>query len=225
MHANQSSSLAGRTVVITAGGTREPIDPVRFLGNRSSGRMGNAIAMAAAERGADVVLVTTMPAVAHDRIRIVEVETAAEMHDAVRESLDGAELLVMAAAVADYRVASVAPRKLKKSPALTLELIPTVDILDSLVDDPVRAGVVVVGFAAETHDLRANAIRKLAEKHLDLIVLNDVSRADIGMGSDDNEVTVLDATGVVAEISQRSKTAVARAILDLVETRLAPRHR
>jgi phosphopantothenoylcysteine decarboxylase / phosphopantothenate---cysteine ligase len=225
MHVNQSSSLAGRTVVITAGGTREPIDPVRFLGNRSSGRMGNAIAVAAAERGADVVLITTMPAVARDRIRVVDVETAAEMHDAVRVSLDGAVLLVMAAAVADYRVASVAPRKLKKRPALTLELIPTVDILASLVDDPVRGDVVVVGFAAETHDLQASAVRKLAEKHLDLIVLNDVSRADIGMGSEDNEVTVLDATGVVAEISQRSKTAVARAILDIVETRLAHRHR
>jgi phosphopantothenoylcysteine decarboxylase / phosphopantothenate---cysteine ligase len=225
VHAAESLSIADRTVVVTAGGTREPIDPVRFLGNHSSGRMGNAIALAAAERGANVVLITTMPPVSHDRVRAVAVETAAEMHDAVRVALEGAAVLVMAAAVADYRVASAAPRKLKKRPSLTLELIPTVDILNSLAQDPIRRGVLVVGFAAETHDLHANAVRKLAEKRLDLIVLNDVSRADIGMGGDDNEVIVFDAAGVVAEISQRSKAAVATAILDIVEARLPDGHR
>jgi phosphopantothenoylcysteine decarboxylase/phosphopantothenate--cysteine ligase len=215
-----TSSLAGLTVVVTAGGTREPMDPVRYLGNRSSGRMGNEVALAAALRGADVVLITTRSPASHERIRTVAVETAAEMHDAVRAALGGAAVLVMAAAVADYRPAVVAPRKLKKRESLTLELIPTVDILSSLAHDPVRRGVVMVGFAAETHDLRTNAVRKLVEKHLDLIVLNDVSRADIGMGSDHNEVTVFDATGVVAEISRRSKPDVASAILDLVEARL-----
>jgi phosphopantothenoylcysteine decarboxylase / phosphopantothenate---cysteine ligase len=215
-----TSSLAGLTVVVTAGGTREPMDPVRYLGNRSSGRMGNEVALAAALRGADVVLITTMSPASHERIRTVAVETATEMHDAVRAALGGAAVLVMAAAVADYRPAVVAPRKLKKRESLTLELIPTVDILSSLVHDPVRRGVVMVGFAAETDDLRTNAARKLVEKHLDLIVLNDVSRADIGMGSDHNEVTVFDATGVVAEISRRSKPDVASAILDLVEARL-----
>ncbi len=215
-----TSSLAGLTVVVTAGGTREPMDPVRYLGNRSSGRMGNEVALAAALRGADVVLITTMSPASHERIRTVAVETATEMHDAVRAALGGAAVLVMAAAVADYRPAVVAPRKLKKRESLTLELIPTVDILSSLVHDPVRRGVVMVGFAAETDDLRSNAARKLVEKHLDLIVLNDVSRADIGMGSDHNEVTVFDATGVVAEISRRSKPDVASAILDLVEARL-----
>jgi phosphopantothenoylcysteine decarboxylase / phosphopantothenate---cysteine ligase len=218
--ASVASSLAGYTVVVTAGGTREPIDPVRYLGNRSSGRMGNEIALAAAERGADVVLVTTKAAASHPRIRAVAVDTAEEMHEAVRAALDGAAVLVMAAAVADYRTAAVAPRKLKKRGSLTLELIPTVDILSSLANDPVGEGVLMVGFAAETDDLRANAVRKLAEKHLDLIVLNDVSRADIGMSSEDNEVTVFDSTGVVTEISRRAKAAVAAAIMDVVAARV-----
>ncbi len=220
-----ASPLTGRTVVVTAGGTREPIDPVRYLGNRSSGRMGNEIALAAAERGADVVLITTVAAASHPRIRPVAVETAAQMHDAVHAALVGAAVLVMAAAVADYRPAEAAPRKLKKRESLTLELVPTVDILSSLAHDPVRQGVLMVGFAAETDDLRANAVRKLAEKHLDLIVLNDVSRADIGMSSEDNEVTVFDSAGVVTEISRRAKAAVALAIMDVVAERLAQRLR
>lgn len=215
-----ASPLAGRTVVVTAGGTREPIDPVRYLGNRSSGRMGNAIALAAAERGADVVLITTAAAVSHDRIRAVAVETAAEMHVAVHAALEGAALLVMAAAVADYRVAETAPQKLTKRSSLSLHLVPTVDILGSIARDPIRRGVLVVGFAAQTHDLHAHALRKLAEKRLDLIVLNDVSRADIGMGSEHNEVTIFDATGIVAEISRRPKAAVAAALLDVVATRV-----
>ncbi len=206
--------------MVTAGGTREPIDRVRFLGNRSSGRMGNAIAAGAAQRGAEVVLITTMPPVAHDRVRAIAVETAAEMHDAVAAELDGAAVLVMAAAVADYRLGMVAPGKLKKAASLTLELVPTVDILTALAHDPRRDGVLMVGFAAETDDLRANAVRKLEEKELDLIVLNDVSRAHIGMGSADNEVTVFDRAGVVAEISQRPKAEIATAILDIVEARL-----
>jgi phosphopantothenoylcysteine decarboxylase/phosphopantothenate--cysteine ligase len=215
-----ASPLAGSTVVVTAGGTREPIDPVRYLGNRSSGRMGNEIALAAASRGADVLLISTMSPATHPRIHAVAVETAAEMHDAVRSALRGAAVLVMAAAVADYRPASAAPRKMKKRESLTLDLIPTIDILASLAHDPAAAGVLTVGFAAETDDLRANALRKLADKHLDLIVLNDVSRADIGMGSDNNEVTVFDSTGVVAQVSIRSKADVASAILDVVESRL-----
>ncbi len=215
-----ASPLAGGTVVVTAGGTREPIDPVRHLGNRSSGRMGNEIALAAAGRGADVVLITTMAPATHERIRAVAVDTAAEMHDAVRSALDGAAVLVMAAAVADYRPASAAPRKLKKRESLTLDLVPTVDILASLAHDPITEGVLMVGFAAETDDLPANAVRKLADKRLDLIVLNDVSRTDIGMGSEDNEVTIFNSSGVAAEISIRSKAAVASAILDVVESHL-----
>ena len=215
------SPLAGCRVVVTAGGTREPIDPVRFLGNRSSGRMGNAIAVAAAERGADVTLVTTVVAPVDARITVVEVETAAEMHAAVRAALTGAAVLVMAAAVADYRVVDVATRKLKKRDALTLELVPTVDILRALVTDPARDGVMVVGFAAETDDLAANAARKLREKNLDLIVLNDVAATGIGMGAHDNAVTVLDADGLVAEVDRRPKAEVAMALLDIIESRLA----
>jgi phosphopantothenoylcysteine decarboxylase/phosphopantothenate--cysteine ligase len=217
----QRSALAGRAVVITAGGTREPIDPVRYLGNRSSGRMGNAIAVDAAERGATVTLITTVPAPDHSRVHVIRVDTADEMYAAVRSALPGAAVLVMAAAVADYRVPVVAPRKLKKRDTLTLELVRTVDILQSLVGDPLRDGVLLVGFAAETDDLDANAARKLQEKSLDLVVLNDVSRPEIGMGSDDNEVTVFDSAGIVAHLPRRAKTQVATALLDIVEGRLS----
>ncbi|HEY7928154.1 MAG TPA: phosphopantothenoylcysteine decarboxylase [Candidatus Dormibacteraeota bacterium] len=212
--------FAGRRVVVTAGGTREPIDAVRYLSNRSSGRMGNAIALAAAERGARVTLITTVAAPDHPDVTVVCVETADEMQAAVRSALAGATVLVMAAAVADYRVADIAPRKLKKRDSLMLDLVPTVDILGGLADDPVRRGVLVVGFAAETDDIEANALRKLAEKRLDLIVLNDVSRPDIGMGTEDNEVTVFDSDGLVAHISRRAKTQVAGALLDIVAGRL-----
>ena len=208
-------------MVITAGGTREPIDPVRYVGNRSSGRMGNALAAAAADRGAEVTLVTTVaPPPAHPRVSVVPVDTAEQMNAAVRAALAGAAVLVMAAAVADYRVPEVAPRKLKKRDALTLTLVPTIDILRSLAGDPLRDGVLVVGFAAETDDAERNAAAKLTDKRLDLVVLNDVSRADIGMGSEENEVTVLDAGGRVAHISRRPKALVAAALLDIVEERL-----
>jgi phosphopantothenoylcysteine decarboxylase/phosphopantothenate--cysteine ligase len=217
---SQRSPLAGRVVVVTAGGTREPIDPVRFLGNRSSGRMGNALASAAAARGAAVTLVTTAAPPDDSRIEVVAVDTADEMNAAVGAALGEGAVLIMAAAVADYRVSDVAPRKLKKQGSLTLELVPTVDILTSLAADPRRAGLFVVGFAAETDEHEVNAARKLDEKRLDLIVLNDVSRADIGMGSDDNEVTVLDSSGVVARIPRQAKSMVAAAIVDIVEARL-----
>ncbi len=221
--AGPGSTLAGRTVVVTAGGTREPIDPVRFLGNRSSGRMGNALAVAAADRGAVVRLVTAAPPPDDPRVEVLAVDTAEEMNAAVRAVLSESAVLIMAAAVADYRVAEIAPNKLKKRESLTLELVPTVDILRSLAADPRRDGVLVVGFAAETDELEANAQRKLVDKRLDLVILNDVSRADIGMGGDDNEVTVFDERGVVAHVSRRAKALVAAAILDIVETRLPDR--
>ena len=214
------SRLAGQPVVVTAGGTREPMDSVRYIGNRSSGRMGNALAVAAADRGARVTLVTAAPAVDDTRCTVVAVDTAAEMDAAVRDALPGCALLLMAAAVADYRVVEIAPRKLKKHDRLTLDLVPTVDILASLARDPLRDGVFVVGFAAETDDVLANAAHKLAAKRLDLVVVNDVSRADIGMGSEDNEVTVLDGDGVVAHVSRRPKSEVATALLDIIEARL-----
>lgn len=215
--------LQGRRVVVTAGGTREPIDPVRYLGNRSSGRMGNALARAAADAGADVTLITTA-APPHDvpSLRVERVETAGSMAEAVRRALPGATLLVMAAAVADYRPARVSAQKIKKRAATwVLELEPTVDILASLRENPERAGVFVVGFAAETDDLVENALAKVRHKGLDLIVLNDVSRGDIAMGSDANEVTILDHGGVVAVVPRASKDEVAVAILHVVRQRLS----
>ncbi len=221
MPEQRPSPLAGRSVVVTAGGTREPIDPVRYLGNRSSGKMGNALAVAAADRGAAVTLVTTVAPPADDeRFTVVAVDTAEEMNAAVREALPGAAALVMAAAVADYRVSDVAASKMKKRDGVTLELVPAVDILRTLADDPLREGVLVVGFAAETDDAEVNAAKKLVEKRLDLIVLNDVSHPGIGMGSDENEVTVFDATGVVAHLDRGPKALIAAALLDLIEERL-----
>jgi phosphopantothenoylcysteine decarboxylase / phosphopantothenate---cysteine ligase len=216
-----ASSFANRRVVVTAGGTREPIDAVRYLGNRSSGRMGNAIALAAADRGAQVTLITTVSPPDDARVTVVRVDTADEMQVAVRRAVVGADVLLMAAAVADYRVADVAPRKVKKQASLTLELVPTDDILGRLAGDPARHGVLVVGFAAETDDIEANARRKLTEKQLDMVVLNDVSRPGIGMGSEDNEVSVFDSAGLVAHISQRAKPLVAAALLDIVADRLS----
>lgn len=213
--------FANRRVVVTAGGTREPVDAVRYLGNRSSGRMGNAIALAAADRGAAVTLITTVAPPDDGRVTVVRVDTADEMQAAVRDAVPGADVLLMAAAVADYRVAEVAPRKVRKQASLTLELVPTVDILGALVGDAARHGVLVVGFAAETDDPEANARRKLTEKQLDLVVLNDVSRPGIGMGSEDNEVSVFDSAGLVAHISQRAKPLVADALLDIVADRLS----
>lgn len=218
--------LRGIRVVVTAGGTREPIDPVRFLGNRSSGKMGNALAAACREAGAAVELITTaLPPPAAPEVSVTQVETAAEMQRAVWTGLDRADVLLMAAAVADYRPRRVAARKLKKSAdELTLELVPTVDILELLREHPRRTRVLVVGFAAETDDLLANAAEKLRRKGLDLIVLNDVGAPGVGMGSDDNAITVLDPHGVVLTVQRSPKPEVARRLVDLVVERLARRH-
>ena len=176
MSAGPDPTINGMRFVVTAGGTREPIDPVRFIGNRSSGKMGNALAMAALRRGAAVTLVTAAPApVAQSGLDIVEVETAADMHAAVRAALADARVLIMAAAVADWRPRAVADNKLKKGSAtLTIELVPTVDILRALRDDGAAKDVFVVGFAAETEHVIDNARAKLEAKDLDLIVVNDV---------------------------------------------------
>ena len=219
---NDAHGLAGRRVVVTAGGTREPIDPVRYLGNRSSGKMGNALARAAANAGADVTLVTTVePPHGRASLQVVSVETAASMARALEAALPGASVLLMAAAVADYRPVHVSPEKIKKrAGTLTLELEPTVDILTAVRDAPYRGSLFVVGFAAETSDLVANAQKKVREKGLDLIVLNDVSRGDIAMGSDLNEVTIIDAGGVVEQVHRAPKDEVAVAILRVVAERL-----
>ena len=208
--------LAGLHVLVTAGGTREPIDPVRFIGNRSSGKQGHAGAEEAAARGAKVTLVTTTLLPVGPGIDRVPVESAAEMHDAVFAARTGADIVVTAAAVADFRPASRVDRKIKKGegvPEVTLE--PTVDILAALAADRID-GQTIVGFAAETHDLRQNASGKLTRKGVDVIVANDVSAPGVGFEHDTNAVLMLTASGRESEIGLRDKRAVARALLDLV---------
>jgi phosphopantothenoylcysteine decarboxylase / phosphopantothenate---cysteine ligase len=213
--------LAGERVVVTSGGTREPIDPVRYVGNRSSGKMGLALAHEALRLGARVTLVTAAPPPPpQPNLDVVQVETAAEMLDAVRGAVVDAAVLIMAAAAADYRPAQVAARKIKKSDQpLQLDLVPTVDILRTLRGGNARSDgsrLYVVGFAAETDDLLANARHKLDEKGLDLIVANDVSRSGVGMGADDNAVTVIGPGGVLAEVSRAPKPEVARAVFEAI---------
>jgi phosphopantothenoylcysteine decarboxylase/phosphopantothenate--cysteine ligase len=216
-------SIAGLRFVITAGGTREPIDPVRYIGNRSSGKMGNELAAAALQRGAMVTLITAgLQPAARPGLEIVAVDTAEEMYAAVRAALPGARVLVMAAAVADWRPRDVARDKLKKGAStMTLELVPTVDILRALQDDDAAAGVFRVGFAAETERVIEHARTKLTAKGLDLVIVNDVSQAGIGMGADDNEVTVIDRDGGSHTIDRASKAAVADAVIAIIAGRLS----
>jgi phosphopantothenoylcysteine decarboxylase/phosphopantothenate--cysteine ligase len=208
--------------VVTAGGTREPIDPVRFIGNRSSGKMGNELAVAAIREGAEVTLITAAPPPsAQSGLSVVAVETAADMDAAVRAALPGARVLIMAAAVADWRPRDVAGQKIKKGGAsMSLELVPTIDILRALRDDEVARGVYMVGFAAETEHVIDNARAKLDAKHLDLVVVNDVSREGIGMGADDNEVTVLGRDGTIETIARAPKSVVAEAIVRIIASRV-----
>ncbi len=220
-----ASALTGRRVLVTAGGTREPIDPVRFIGNRSSGKQGHAIAMEAATRGADVVLITTTDLPGPPGAEVERVETAAEMHDAVMARAAGSDVIVMAAAVADFRPKQAAERKLKKGegpPDVVLEH--TTDILAAL-GRARRAGQVLVGFAAETAggaDLRRHAEDKLQRKRLDLVVANDVSAPGAGFGHDTNAVLIVGTDGSAVELSLSPKSAVAAAILDAVAYRLSP---
>jgi phosphopantothenoylcysteine decarboxylase/phosphopantothenate--cysteine ligase len=207
--------LRGERVLVTAGPNREAIDPVRFISNRSTGRMGYALAAAAWRRGAEVVLVSGPTALtAPHGVRCERVLTAAEMHDAVRREFRDATVLMMAAAVADYRPAAVRPQKLKKTDGpMRLELTRTTDILGALRG---RAGDrLVVGFAAETEQVLANAERKLRDKGLDLIVANDVSASNAGFEVDTNAVTLIDAEGRT-DVPLASKDEVADRILDRV---------
>jgi phosphopantothenoylcysteine decarboxylase / phosphopantothenate---cysteine ligase len=214
-------SLSGARVLVTAGGTREPIDPVRAITNRSSGKMGYALAAEAARRGADVVLVSAPTALpAPYGVRRVDVETALEMRDAVRAEWPGVEIAVMCAAVADFRPARPADRKIKKEALgaeapLALELVENPDILAELCRE--RGQRVVVGFAAESEDVLEAARRKLARKGCDLLVANDVSRADAGFDSDRNAVWLLDARGAVEELPLLAKAEVAARVFDRVE--------
>ncbi len=209
----RQGALAGRRVVVTAGGTREPLDPIRFLGNRSSGQMGYALARAARDVGAQVTLVSTVGQKAPFGAVLVPVETARQMRDAVLETMDDLDVLLMAAAVADYHPVSAAAQKLKKGEEnLRLDLARTPDIL-AQVTEVRREDQVIVGFAAETENLLENARDKLKRKHLDLIVANDARQA---MGAASNQVTLLRADGTEEEMPLLSKERVAERILEQV---------
>src|SRR6266851_3174896 len=214
--------LAGRRVVVSAGGTREPIDPVRFISNYSSGKMGFALAAAAADRGAQVTLVSAASHPAHHGIDVKPVETADEMMKVLRRELAGADLLVMAAAVADFRPAKTATRKIRRveTPSLTLELEPIPDLVATLGAEKESAGVFRVGFAAEDSDLSKKAVEKMKRKGLDAIVANDISRKDSGFGSDYNAGIVFFADGSRHELEKMTKREMADHILDLVVPRL-----
>ena len=210
--------LAGLDVLVSAGGTREPIDPVRVITNRSSGKQGHALADEAADRGAKVTLVTTVDRPVRPGIEVIRVDTAAEMQAAIVPLGPSQDVIIMAAAVADFRLAEVADRKIKKRGDGTvpeLRLAPTHDFLVDLGRDK-PAGQVLVGFAAETDDVLANAVGKLERKNLDLIVANDVAAPGVGFEHDTNEVVILDRTGGQRRIELADKRVVAAAVLDAV---------
>ncbi len=202
--------------LITAGPTREPIDPVRYLSNRSSGKMGYAIAEAAIDARHEVILISGPVDIDRPRgAAVIPISTSDEMFGAVHQQTRNCDVLVMCAAVADYKPAKVSKSKIKKRDAnLSLELIPTRDILASL---PKNRQYLVVGFAAETENVEANAHKKLEEKHCDVIVANDVSRTDFGIESDENEVTILFRNGEKKEISRAPKEIVARELIKIFE--------
>ncbi len=213
--------LAGRRLVVTAGPTWEPIDPVRFVGNRSTGRMGFAVAKEAWDRGADVTLVvgpgTVEPPAGP---RLVRVTTAEEMRAAVLAAAEGADAVVMAAAVADFRPERVAGAKLKKEAGPPeLRLVPTPDILSEL--GAARSGRVLVGFAAETDDLEGGGRAKLDAKGLDLLVVNEVGRPGTGFGSDTNHAAILSATGEDSPLREWTKRELAAALCDRIAALLA----
>jgi phosphopantothenoylcysteine decarboxylase / phosphopantothenate---cysteine ligase len=217
--------LAGRRVIVSAGGTRERIDPVRFISNYSSGKMGFAIAAAAADRGAHVTLVSAASHPARHGIEVKQVTSADEMLAELRSALKGADLLVMAAAVSDYRPANVATEKIRReaTPKLTVELEEIPDLIATLGAEKDAAGVFRVGFAAEDSDLAGKALEKMTRKGLQAIVANDISRKDIGFGSDDNAGVVMFADGSRHELEKMTKREMADRILDLVVPRLKPK--
>ena len=207
------TDFQAKHVVVTAGGTREPIDPVRYIGNRSTGKMGFALADAAQDRGARVTVITTVTPPHADTYDAVEmVETVAQMRLAVLKACHTADVLLMAAAVSDFRVATPAEHKMKKQGEnLILELVQNDDFLLELSDDFVK-----VGFAAETQDLLENAQQKLIKKRLAMICANDVSAPDAGFAVETNRITILHASGGQEELPLMSKYAVAHEILDRV---------
>ena len=214
----RSEDLAGKRIVVTAGGTQEPIDPVRHIGNRSSGKMGYAVAEAARNRGATVSLITAPVSLSEPLgIEVTYIKTAAEMRETVAKAVAQADALIMAAAVADYQPKSVAKAKIKKeAPSLTLELIRTPDILTEVKGDFLK-----VGFAAESENVVENARQKLEKKQLDIIVANDITDLSSGFGVDTNKVTLIDRNGKIENLPLLSKREVADKILDKVVELLA----
>jgi phosphopantothenoylcysteine decarboxylase/phosphopantothenate--cysteine ligase len=209
----REGDLTGRKIIITAGGTREAIDPVRYIGNRSSGKMGYALAEGARDRGAEAMLITATTYLPNPTgIQVTHVATAAEMQKAVNDAIKNTDALIMAAAVADYRPRNTADKKIKKDKdSLTLEMVRTPDILAEI-----KGSLVKVGFAAESEDLIGNAKRKLREKGLDLIIANDITDKDSSFDVDTNKVTIIDENGKVENLSVMSKREVADRILDRV---------
>lgn len=217
-----SQDLAGKKVLVTAGPTTEAIDPVRYISNRSSGKMGYAVARRAAERGAEVLLVSGPTALQPpDGVRFVQVESACQMREAVLAEYAECDVVIMAAAVADYRVAEPADHKIKKTgdnQEMVLRLLRNPDILQELGETKQRQ--FLVGFAAETHNLEEYARCKLAAKHADLLVANDVSRADAGFDVDTNQIIIFAADGARQAYPLTTKLAAADYILDAVAARI-----
>lgn len=213
---HQKHDLDGETLLITAGPTREPLDPVRFISNRSSGKMGYAIAEAAAERGARVILVSGPVHIpAPEGVELVETETAIQMHDAVMDRVKEASIIIKAAAVADYHVTNIPTQKVKKTAMrLSLELDPTPDILAEL--GRVKGDQILIGFAAETQNMVDEARRKLKTKNCDMVVANLVNQDGTGFESDDNEVALVPANGEVVRLGKAPKRVLADQILDRV---------
>lgn len=216
----QNKILSGKRIVVTAGGTREAIDPVRFIGNKSSGKMGFAIAEVASQLGAKVTLITgptKLKITNESKIKRIDIESVADLQEALDQNISGADVLIMAAAVSDYRVAQISDHKMKKDDfngKLSLELVENPDVLASLKRP--KSLKYVAGFAAETNDLLVNASRKIIKKNLNMIIANDVGNPQIGFNSNENEVTIIRPNQANIVISKNEKKVVAEKILKLV---------
>ncbi len=218
----RTGNLAGKKIVVTAGGTREPVDPVRFLGNRSSGKMGHAVAIAARDRGAKVVLITgptALPDLAG--VETIRVQTAAQMKQAVTKAVDGADALIMAAAVADFQPQTTSAQKIKKAAVggkMTLPLVATPDILTET-----KGRFLKIGFAAETEDILENAKEKMRNKQLDLIVANDVTAPDSGFEVDTNRVSIIGPDSRTEDLPLMTKKEVAGRLMDRIASMFKPK--
>ncbi|RJQ41172.1 MAG: bifunctional phosphopantothenoylcysteine decarboxylase/phosphopantothenate--cysteine ligase CoaBC [Anaerolineaceae bacterium] len=217
---SRDNPLAGKKIIVTAGGTQEPIDPVRMLTNNSSGKQGYALAQAALDAGADVTLISAPTALTPpEGAKSIDIKTAKEMHAAVMEEVRQADAVIMAAAVADFRPTVSSKQKIKKEGKLQeIKLDPTVDILKELGEfkRSQKSGLVLIGFAAESENLLQNAAEKLAQKNLDLIIANDISRKDAGFAVDSNEVTLLFRDGKKQDIPLQNKELIAQEIIDIL---------